>query len=424
MKTLIETAKSGKNSFLMRMISRDEKVDINILRKLIAEGKIVIPKNKNHILTKPCGIGQMMRVKINANIGTSPGCSSPTIELKKLNTAIEFGADTVMDLSVGANLVQTQKLILKKSCVPIGTVPIYQAALNAKKNRGSIVNMTNNDFLEVIAQQAKDGVDFFTIHAGITKKTLNTLKNYPRFIGIVSRGGAIIAKWIKENKKENPLFENFDKILKIAKQYDIVLSLGDGLRPGTILDATDKPQISELKLLGFLAKMAIKAGVQVMIEGPGHIPIDQIQKNIKLQKKFCQGIPFYVLGPLVTDIGMGYDHITAAIGSGIAAAYGADFICFVTPAEHLKLPDITDIKLGVIASRIAAHSGDLARGNQQAWKKDKLMSWARKKREWDKQIKMSLDPKKIRALRSNSQPAIKDVCTMCGEFCSMKLMDD
>jgi phosphomethylpyrimidine synthase len=423
MNTLIEFAKAGKSTSLTDIVSKKENIEPKLLLQKIAEGKIVIPANKNRRIKKPCGIGQLMSVKINANLGTSPDASNPRTELAKLKTAVEFGADTVMDLSIGGDIRRNQKLLLKHSDVPLGTVPVYEIALQARKKNKSIYDLKKSDFLEVIADQAKIGVDFFTIHAGITRKTLDCLDKNPRFMGIVSRGGAILADWIKKTKKENPFYEYYDEIIEICKTHDVTISLGDGLRPGTVLDATDKPQVAELKLLGKLAGKAQEKSVQVMIEGPGHIPINQIAKNIALEKKYCNQAPFYVLGPLVTDIGMGYDHITAAIGSGIAAASGADFICFVTPAEHLKLPDEEDIKLGVIASRIAAHSGDLARGNQQAWEKDRLMSLARKKREWEKQIKMSIDPSKNRIKRLESKPSVNDVCTMCGEFCSMKLMD-
>ncbi|MCG2710928.1 MAG: phosphomethylpyrimidine synthase ThiC [Candidatus Omnitrophica bacterium] len=423
MKTLVDIARTGKSTSLIGKIAKKENIDKKLLIKLISEGKVVIPANRKRSIKSPCGIGKMMRVKINANIGTSSDNIDLRGEIKKLKTAIFFGADTVMDLSVGGNIRKIQNSILAHSSVPIGTVPIYEASINAQKKYGSFLRMSKNDIFDVLKTQAENGVDFFTIHCGITKKTLNCLDNYPRLMGIVSRGGAMTARWIRKNKKENPLFEYFDNVLKIAREYDITLSLGDGLRPGTILDATDRPQIAELKLLGMLAEKAQKNGVQVMIEGPGHVPINQIKRNITLQKKYCYGAPFYVLGPLVTDIGLGYDHISAAIGSGIAAAYGADYLCFVTPAEHLKLPDIEDIKQGVIASKIAAHSGDLARGSTQAWAKDKMMSIARKKRKWQKQIAMSFDPEKARMGRASSIPKVKDACTMCGDFCSMKLMD-
>jgi len=423
MKTLIELSRSGKIPPVIHKIAKHENLPAKEIMRLVACGKVVVPANSSRHLKHPCGIGKNMSVKINANIGTSPDCHNLADELRKLNIAIEYGADTIMDLSLGGDLQKIQKALLAKSTLPFGTVPIYEAAKLAQEKRGNFLNMTKDDILDVISRQAKNGVDFFTLHCGVTKKTVKTLFKNPRMMGIVSRGGALLARWIKHNQRENPLFEYYDEILGIAKQYDVTLSLGDGLRPGSIFDATDKTQLEELKLLGVLAKTAQRKGVQVMIEGPGHVPINQIKRNIDLEKKYCNEAPFYVLGPLVTDIAVGYDHIPAAIGSAIAASLGADFLCFVTPAEHLKLPDTEDIKLGVISSRIAAHSADLARGNVNAWQKDKMMSLARKQRDWTRQINLSLDPQKIRQKRRDSQPKIKDVCTMCGEFCSIKLME-
>ncbi|MFH2144804.1 MAG: phosphomethylpyrimidine synthase ThiC [Candidatus Omnitrophota bacterium] len=421
MKTLLELTRKGKCLSVITKLARQEKIPPRTLVRLIAQGKAVIPANPRHKVKNPCVIGKNLRVKINANIGTSPEQSNIKNELKKLKIALRFGADTVMDLSTGGDLQAIQKLILKHSTVPIGTVPIYEAAIYAEKKYGTFLRMTKDDILSVIEQQAKNGVDFFTIHCGITKKSMQLLERAPRKLGIVSRGGAIIAAWMKQNKSDNIFYTHFDEILKIAKRYDVTLSLGDALRPGSILDATDAPQLNELKLLGKLAQNAKKSGVQVMIEGPGHIPLNEIKRNIELEKKYCHNAPFYVLGPLVTDSALGYDHIAAAIGSAVAAAYGADFLCFVTPAEHLKLPDLEDIKLGVISSRIAAHSADLARGNNCAWKKDAMMTNARRKRDWKKQSALSLDPEKALKERAKSLPKLKDVCTMCGRFCSIKL---
>ncbi|MBI4845786.1 MAG: phosphomethylpyrimidine synthase ThiC [Candidatus Omnitrophica bacterium] len=423
MRTLIESARANKIPQIIRDLAKKEEIPQKLLAKLVSAGRVVIPLNIKKQISKPCAIGEKMRVKINANIGTSPDNVSLRNELKKLKIAEKFGTDTIMDLSIGGDISKIRKQILNHSNVPLGTVPVYEAAVKAIKKNGDFIKMRKDDILEVISSQAKDGVDFFTIHCGVTRKTLETVKKHPRLMGIVSRGGAILARWIKKNNQENPFFEYFDDILKIVKQYDVTLSLGDGLRPGSILDATDKAQIDELKLLGFLAKKALHEGVQVMIEGPGHIPLNQIQKNIELQKRYCNGAPFYVLGPLVTDIGVGYDHISAAIGSAVAAAYGADFLCFVTPAEHIKLPNENEIKLGVIASRIAAHSGDLARGNAAAFAQDRLMSLARKQRNWNKQIKMSFDPQKTKLQRLECKTKTNDVCSMCGEFCSIKLME-
>ncbi|MBU2221833.1 MAG: phosphomethylpyrimidine synthase ThiC, partial [Candidatus Omnitrophica bacterium] len=313
--------------------------------------------------------------------------------------------------------------ILKASCVPVGTVPIYEIAVNAQKKYKDLLRFDINSILDCLETQASDGVDFFTIHCGVTKKSLDALNSSKRLMGIVSRGGAMIASWIKKNKKENPFYEYFDRILDIAYRYDVTLSLGDGLRPGSIFDATDNAQICELKILGELKARANKRNVQVIIEGPGHVPLDQIRENILLEKKICRGAPFYVLGPLVTDIAPGYDHITSAIGAAMAAGYGADFLCYVTPSEHLRHPSAEDVREGVIASRIAAHAADIVKGLPQALEWDRKMSLARKKRDWQKQIKLAIDPQKAKLYRLSSKPDLSDVCTMCGKYCSIKLSE-
>jgi phosphomethylpyrimidine synthase len=345
-------------------------------------------------------------------------------ELKKLQIACKYGVDTVMDLSVGGNLQELRREILQRSSVPVGTVPIYEIAVNAQKKRGNFLKFTIRDIMDVLESQAKEGVDFFTIHAGVTIKSVNVLKKSKRILGVVSRGGAIIANWMRYWKKENPFYEYFDRILDIAYEYDVCLSLGDGLRPGSVLDATDPGQIAELKILGLLAERAKKRFVQVMIEGPGHIPLDQIERNVALEKQICHGAPFYVLGPLVTDIAAGYDHITSSIGGALAASFGADFLCYVTPSEHLRHPSIEDVREGVIASRIAAHAADIAKGIPLAILWDKKISQARKKRDWKKQIELSLDPDRARQYRVSSKPHLLDVCTMCGKYCSIKLMEE
>jgi phosphomethylpyrimidine synthase len=423
---IIDCAKKNINTPLINKISSYEDQDAKILNKNISLGKTVILKNKIHKISKPCAIGKGLRTKVNVNIGASTDASDVKKELEKLKLSIKYGADTVMDLSVGDNIVEIRREIIKYSNIPVGTVPIYEAAHLAESKRKGLTNMTHSDMLEVIEKQAEEGVDFFTIHAGITRQIIKRMakNNKKRIIGIVSRGGAILANWIMRNDKENPLYEYFDDILKIANKFDITLSLGDGLRPGSVLDATDQIQIYELKKLGQLAQRALRAGVQVIIEGPGHIPIDQIEKNIKLQKKICHEAPFYVLGPLVTDVSSGYDHITAAIGGGLASYYGADFLCYVTPSEHLKLPSLEDVKEGLIASRIAAHAGDIAKGikNQINW--DKNISQARRLRDWNKQIALSIDPIKARRFRSESKPKESKTCTMCGNYCSIKLLED
>ena len=344
-------------------------------------------------------------------------------ELKKLNTAIGSGADTIMDLSVGGNIKKIRRTLLKHCCLPFGTVPIYEAAVNAQKKYGSFLKMSASDILDIVESQAKDGVDFFTIHAGINLESSAVLKTKKRLLDIVSRGGALLYAWMNFHKNENPLYEYFDKILEIAYRYDITLSMGDALRPGSILDATDPPQIKELKILGRLCRRARSKNVQVIIEGPGHVPLNQIKKNIDLEKKHCNQAPFYVLGPLVTDVSSGYDHISAAIGGAIAASQGADFLCYVTPSEHLRHPTIEDVKAGVIASRIAAHAADLTKNINSVWNWDRSVSLARRKRNWKRQNKLSIDPEKAKSYRNLSQPTLKDVCTMCGEYCSIKLTE-
>jgi len=328
-----------------------------------------------------------------------------------------------MDLSTGGDIARTRQEIVENSIVPVGTVPIYEAAVAAYKKHGAVTKMTGDDIFKALINQAKDGVDFFTVHCGITKESLERLIKQDRLIDIVSRGGAFLAEWIKKNKKENPLYEDFDEVLNIAKKYDITLSLGDGMRPGTIVDATDRPQVQELILLGELAMRAYEAGVQVIIEGPGHVPLNQIETNMILQKRLCNNRPFYVLGPLVTDVAPGYDHITSAIGGAIAAASGADFLCYVTPSEHLGLPNLEDVYDGVIASRIAAHAADIAKGVKGAVDWDRKISEARKKRDWALQEKLSIAPKRFAKIRKKTNQAAKDNCTMCGEFCSMKVAE-
>ncbi|MDD5027321.1 MAG: phosphomethylpyrimidine synthase ThiC [Candidatus Omnitrophica bacterium] len=421
--TQLECAKNNKLTSLMRKICQQEGVSAQNLLRYIKEGKVVLLKNRFHNLAKPCAVGFSLRTKVNSNLGTSTDKSRIKEELKKLAVSIRYGADTVMDLSVGGNLRLVRNRILKFSTIPVGTVPVYEIAVNAQRKKGDFLSFGPDDILDVLEAQAEEGVDFFTIHSGVTRDNLRVLKKNRRVLGIVSRGGAIIANWISRHGRENPFYEHFDEILDIAYKYDVVLSLGDGMRPGSILDATDKTQLAELKTLGELAKRAKRRNVQVMIEGPGHVPLNQIEKNIILEKKLCQQAPFYVLGPIVTDVASGYDHITAAIGGSLAAGFGADFLCYVTPAEHLKHPSIDDVRDGVVASRIAAHAADIVKNNRSAIRWDREMSLARKKRDWQKQIKLSIDPQKAREYRKSSQPQNNDVCTMCGRYCSIKLMD-
>ncbi|HBO83582.1 MAG TPA: phosphomethylpyrimidine synthase [Deltaproteobacteria bacterium] len=404
----------------MKKAAIKEGVSPEFVRKGIADGNIVITKNKKHDI-EPLAIGKGLRTKVNTNIGTSQDRVDMALELEKLKTAVEAGTDAVMDLSTGGDIDNIRKAIIKESLVSVGTVPVYQAALEAVKKGKSFVEMEADELFDIIRRHADDGVDFITVHCGVTRRSIERIKKEGRIMGIVSRGGALTAEWMNYNKKENPLFENYDRLLKIAKEYDMVLSLGDGLRPGCIADATDRGQIDELITLGELTEIAWKEGIQVMIEGPGHMPLNQIEANILLQKRLCHNAPFYVLGPLVTDIAPGYDHITSAIGGAIAAKAGADFLCYVTPSEHLRLPTVEDVREGVIASRIAAHAGDIAKGVKGAMDWDMNMSRARKALNWDEQIRLSIDPQKARALRESSPPSDKDVCTMCGSLCAIKV---
>lgn len=421
--TQIEYAKHNIATGLIKLIAKSEDIPPKRIQKLLSESKVVIPINQKHKINKPCGIGYGLKTKVNANIGTSTDRSEIKDELKKLEVAIKYGADAVMDLSVGGNLRKIRKEIISYSPLPVGTVPVYEIAVNAQRKRGNFLKFSLNDILDTLESQASDGVDFFTIHSGVTKLSLSGLKRQRRILDIVSRGGSILAAWMNYHRRENPFYEHFDKILDIAYKYDITLSLGDGLRPGSIFDATDKAQLLELKILGQLALRAKKRNVQIMIEGPGHVRLNQIQQNVLLEKRLCHGAPFYVLGPLVTDIASGWDHINAAIGGALAASFGADFLCYVTASEHLRHPSIEDVREGVIAARISAHAADIVKGLKSALEQDKAMSRARKMRNWKKQIKLSIDPDKAKEYRLSSKPKNKDVCTMCGKYCSIKVME-
>lgn len=417
--TQIEQARKNEITSEMEKVSLEENLPIEYIKDKIAKGQIVLLKNKIHNLSKIVAVGKGLKTKINANIGTSSDKIDLDFEIEKLKTSIKYGADTIMDLSTGGDLDNIRKEIIKNSSIPIGTVPIYQAAVEAKNKTGSIMGMTKQDIFNIIEKHFQDGIDFITIHSGLMKETLKRLKRSPRVVGIVSRGGAFLSKWMLYHSKENPLYEYYDELLDLAYKYDVVLSLGDALRPGSIVDATDTAQVQELIILGELAQRSWDKNVSVIIEGPGHMPIDQIRANVLLEKKLCNEAPFYILGPLTTDIAPGYDHITSAIGGAIAGAAGADFLCYVTPAEHLKLPDINDVKEGVIAAKIAAHSADLSKKVKGAFEQDKEMSLKRKSFDWDGQMKIAIDPEKIQNVKEESKFNSK-VCTMCGEFCSMK----
>lgn len=418
----LEHARKGLATKEIEEVATFEGVEPQFIVKEMAAGHTIIPRNNHHTSISPIGIGKGLRTKINANIGTSKDHQDLEEELKKLKVAIESGADTVMDLSTGGSLDEIRRAIIKESTVPIGTVPIYQAVVETVRSKKAMVHMSTDLLFKVIEQQAEDGVDFITVHCGLTRESVARLKREGRIMDVVSRGGAFTIEWMAYNKKENPLYQHYHRLLEIAHEYDLTLSLGDGLRPGCLADATDRGQVQELIILGELAERAWAKDVQVMIEGPGHIPIHQIATNVQLQKQLCHGAPFYVLGPLVTDIAPGYDHITSAIGGSIAATAGADFLCYVTPSEHLRLPTVEDVKIGVIASKIAAHAADITKGVKGALEKDIKMARCRKALDWDQQIKLSLDPTLADHLRSSRKPSDKDVCTMCGEFCAIKLL--
>ncbi len=419
--TQLELAKKGTISPQMAAVAKAEGLETEFIRDGAAKGTIVIPANINHKNLVPCGIGQGLSTKVNANIGTSSDFGSIDSELKKLRVAIDVKADTVMDLSTGGDISATRRAILAASPVAIGTVPIYQAGIEAIARYEAIVKMSADDVFGVIEEQCRDGVDFITVHCGVTQSAFARLKQQGRVTDVVSRGGAFLIGWMLYNERENPLYEQYDRLLEIAREYDVTLSLGDGMRPGSLSDATDRAQVEELITLGELVERAQEAGVQVMVEGPGHVPLNQIEMNVKLQKALCKGAPFYVLGPLVTDIGAGYDHITGAIGGAIAAAAGADFLCYVTPSEHLALPDEEDVRQGVIASRIAAHAADIVKGVKGAEEWDRKMSLARKKLDWEEQARLSLDPERARRVH-RQHASTGSACSMCGNYCAMDLM--
>lgn len=424
MTTQLQFAKDGQITDQIKSVARDESLDPEIIRKEIAAGRLVIPANKLHIETglRPVGIGRALTTKINANIGTSSVSSSVTAELEKMKVALEVGADAIMDLSTGGNLDDTRQKLLAQCPVPFGTVPIYQVI--ADRN---VEDIDEKIILEVIEKQAAQGVDFFTIHAGVLKEHLPLLES--RIGGIVSRGGALLAKWMLYHDRQNPLYDMFDELCAIMAEYDVCFSLGDGLRPGCIADATDAAQIAELRTIGELTQRAQESGCQVMVEGPGHVPFDQIQYNMQLEQEICNDAPFYVLGPVVTDIAPGYDHITSAIGGTAAAFYGASFLCYVTPKEHLGLPNADDVRAGVIASKIAAHAADIARGLKGAADRDRKISIARANLDWKTHLAESLDLKTARRMHDEACKGIDivelssaDYCSMCGrQWCSVRI---
>jgi phosphomethylpyrimidine synthase len=420
--TRIELAGRGIVTDEVKRVAAAEGLSPERLSEDIASGVSVIPINANHKIT-PIGIGRMMRTKINANIGTSKDMVSAEGEMKKLGVLVRYGADAVMDLSTGGPIRELREMMLRESPVAVGTVPIYEAAVSAAARKGSISKMTADDLFDVIEGHGASGVDFVTVHAGLTMRAVERLKKEGRVLDIVSRGGSFLLEWMIYNERDNPLYEQYDRLLEIAYRYDMTLSLGDGMRPGCLADATDRTQVEELLTLGELRDRAVERGVQVIIEGPGHVPLNQVELNVRLEKEICKGAPFYVLGPLVTDIGMGYDHITAAIGGAVAGAAGADFLCYVTPSEHIRLPTVEDVKEGVIVSKLAAHAADIAKGIKGAMDADMKMARCRKALDWNGQIALSLNPDKVREWRAEIPPTETEVCSMCGEFCAIRTVE-
>jgi len=425
-KTVLQVVEARKGNLTpeMKAVARAEGVSAEAVMESLAAGTVVIPRNRRHRCAVPCGVGKGLRTKVNANIGTSADIADLSGELEKLRMAVEAGADTVMDLSTGGDLADIRKKIMKACAVPLGTVPIYQAAIRRAGTGGGIRSMTPDEMFDAIEEHARDGVDFVTVHCGVTLSALERLRKGKRILDVVSRGGAFLVTWMVANERENPLYSDFGRLVEMAARYDLTLSLGDGMRPGCLADANDRAQFQELITLGELRSLALAEGVQVMIEGPGHIPLGAIEENVKLEKEICGGAPFYVLGPVVTDVAPGYDHITSAIGGAIAARAGADFLCYVTPAEHLGLPRPEDVREGVITTRIAAHAADIAKGIPSAAKWDLDMAVKRKERDWEGMISIALDREKAASIRKASTPRLSDVCTMCGDYCAIKLVEE
>jgi phosphomethylpyrimidine synthase len=415
-------AKRSRATPEMEAVARDEGKPIEQIIRALAAGRLIIPKNIKREGVEVRGIGEGLRVKVNANIGTSPDYANIEEEVEKAKIAVKHGADTVMDLSVGGDIDEVRRRIIRAVKVPIGTVPIYQAGIQAAE-RGSVVDMSSDDIFNAIRRHAEDGVDFVTVHCGVTKAAVDALRRSGRLMDVVSRGGSFLAAWIIHNERENPLYAEFDYLLELAREFDLTLSLGDGMRPGCLADASDRAQFQELITLGEFVERAWAKDVQVMVEGPGHLPLDHIEANVKLEKTICRGAPFYVLGPIVTDIAPGYDHIVGAIGGAIAAWAGADFLCYVTGSEHVCLPTVEDVKEGVIAAKIAAHVADIVKGGDVD--RDIAMSRARKELNWQKQFELAIDPEKARELRRRRPPLLDPrVCGMCGKFCAIKMVDD
>ena len=418
--TQMQAAKNGILTREMEIVARKERIDPARLRELVAKGQVVIPANKNHRVLDPNGVGAALTTKINVNLGTSRDCLNLDTELAKVRGAVDMGAEAIMDLSSFGDTRRFRRRLTAECPAMIGTVPIYDAVVYYHKD---LAEITAREWLDIVRMHAEDGVDFLTIHCGINRATAARFKKAERLTNIVSRGGSLIFSWMEMTGNENPFYEYFDEVLEICRTHDVTISLGDACRPGCIEDASDLSQIEELVVLGELTQRAWAKDVQVIIEGPGHMPLDQIESNVKLQQTICKGAPFYVLGPLVTDVAPGYDHITAAIGGALAAAHGVSFLCYVTPAEHLRLPTLEDVKEGIVASKIAAHAGDIAKGLPGARDWDREMSTARKNLDWEKMFSLAIDPEKARRYREESMPEHADTCTMCGKMCAVRNMN-
>lgn len=420
--TQMDAARKGIITPQMKIVAQKEYMEEEKLRQLVAEGKVAICANKNHKCLNPEGVGSMLKTKINANIGISRDCKDYDIEMQKVLSAVKLGADAIMDLSSHGNTEPFRKKFVEECPCMIGTVPVYDSVIHYQRD---LATLTAKDFVDVVRLHAENGVDFVTLHCGITRKTIDQIKNHKRKMNIVSRGGSLVFAWMSMTGNENPFYECYDEILDICEKYDVTISLGDACRPGCLADATDVCQIEELVRLGELTKRAWAHNVQVMVEGPGHVPLNQVAANMEVQKTLCGGAPFYVLGPLVTDIAPGYDHITAAIGGAVAAMSGASFLCYVTPAEHLALPNVEDVKQGIIASKIAAHAADIAKGIPHARDIDDKMADARRELDWDKQFECAMDPETAKAIRDSRKPEDdhSDTCSMCGKFCAVRSMN-
>ena len=420
--TQMDAARKGILTDQMKAVAAKEYMDENRLMQLVAEGKVAIPANKKHTCLNPEGIGSMLRTKINVNLGVSRDCKDYDIEMQKVMSAVDLGAEAIMDLSSHGNTQPFRQKLTSECPAMIGTVPVYDSVIHYQRD---LATLTAKDFIDVVRLHAEDGVDFVTVHCGITRKTIEQIKQHKRKMNIVSRGGSLVFAWMTMTGNENPFYEYYDEILDICEKHDVTISLGDACRPGCLADATDVCQIEELVRLGELTNRAWAHTVQVMVEGPGHVPLDQVAANMKVQQTICMGAPFYVLGPLCTDIAPGYDHITSAIGGAVAAMNGAAFLCYVTPAEHLALPNVDDVKQGIIASKIAAHAADIAKGLPHARDIDDKMADARRALDWEAQYACALDPETARAIRNSRKPEDdhSDTCSMCGKFCAVRSMN-